>query len=61
MQIGISNPFVHSPWDTLDKLSLTHMTDYAKLAIAFAVELGEPMSTSVNFRSNNITPIYIKH
>ena len=33
---------IHTSRDTMDKLSLEHMTNYAKLAIAFAVELAEP-------------------
>lgn len=33
----------HSTRDTMDKLSLIHMTDYLKLAIAFIVELAEPI------------------
>lgn len=37
-----TNPNMHSKQDTMDKLSLAHMTDYAKLALAFAVELAEP-------------------
>lgn len=37
-----TNPVMHSSQDTMDKLSLTHMTDYAKIATAFAVELAEP-------------------
>lgn len=37
-----TNPAMHSSSDTMDKLSLTHMTDYAKIATAFAVELAEP-------------------
>lgn len=36
------NPNLHSSSDTIEKLSPDHMTDYAKLAIAFAVELAEP-------------------
>lgn len=36
------NPDIHSSHDTMDKLSLDHMNSYAKLAIAFAVELAEP-------------------
>jgi bacterial leucyl aminopeptidase len=36
---------VHSTRDTMDKLSLTHMTDYLKLAISFAVEMAEPVSS----------------
>lgn len=36
-----SNPDIHTSRDTMDKLSLAHMTNYAKLAIAFAVELAE--------------------
>lgn len=36
------NPFVHTRKDTLDKLSMDHMADFVKLALAFSVELGEP-------------------
>lgn len=32
----------HSTRDTMDKLSLIHMTDYLKLGISFVVELSEP-------------------
>lgn len=39
-----TNPNIHSPRDTMDKLSLTHMTDYLKLATAFAVEMAEPVT-----------------
>lgn len=38
-----TNSAMHSSNDTMDKLSLEHMTDYAKLASAFAVELAEPL------------------
>ncbi|RDI39211.1 M20/M25/M40 family metallo-hydrolase [Aquicella lusitana] len=38
-----SNPSIHSTSDTMEKLSLNHMTDYAKLAVAFAVEMAEPV------------------
>gem|GEM_PF-5062045 len=34
--------YMHSSEDTIDKLSLSHMMDYLKLAISFAVELAEP-------------------
>lgn len=37
------NLFMHSSEDTLDKLSLIHMTDYLKLAIAFTAEMAEPV------------------
>lgn len=37
-----TNPDIHSGRDSMDKLSLTHMTNYAQLATAFAVELAEP-------------------
>jgi leucyl aminopeptidase len=37
-----TNPVMHSSQDTIDKLSITHMTDYAKIATAFVVELAEP-------------------
>lgn len=38
-----TNPYIHSPQDRPELLSLAHMTDYAKLAIAAAVELAEPV------------------
>lgn len=41
-----SNPYMHSASDTMDKLSLSHMTDYLKLATAFAVEMAEPTTYS---------------
>jgi leucyl aminopeptidase len=34
------NPYIHSSSDTMDLLSLDHMTNFSKLALAFAVELG---------------------
>lgn len=39
-----TNKAMHTTQDTMDKLSLSHMTDYAKLASAFAVELAEPIT-----------------
>ena len=33
------NPYIHSASDTMDLLSLDHMTNFAKLAVAFALEL----------------------
>lgn len=35
------NKDIHTAEDTMDKLSLEHMTDYAKLGVAFAVELAK--------------------
>lgn len=35
--------FMHTAEDTMDKLSLAHMTDYLKLAVAFTVEMAEPI------------------
>lgn len=40
-----TNPSMHTSRDTMDKLSLVHMTDYAKLAIAFAIELAKPIKS----------------
>ena len=40
-----TNPTMHSSADTIDNLSITHMTDYAKIATAFAVELAEPTAS----------------
>lgn len=33
------NPYIHSESDTMDLLSLEHMTNFSKLAVAFAIEL----------------------
>ncbi len=33
------NPYIHSSSDTMDLLSLDHMTNFTKLAVAFAIEL----------------------
>lgn len=38
------NSSLHTAGDTMDKLSLQHMTDYLKLALAFIVEEAEPIS-----------------
>jgi leucyl aminopeptidase len=37
------NPYIHSSNDTMNHLSLNHMTSFAKLAVAFAIELAEPV------------------
>lgn len=41
-EFGHDNPDIHTANDTMDKMSLTHMTSFAKLAVAFTVELAEP-------------------
>jgi leucyl aminopeptidase len=33
------NPYIHSSLDTMDLLSLDHMTNFSRLALAFAIEL----------------------
>lgn len=33
------NPYIHSSSDTMDLLSLEHMTNFSKLAVAFVIEL----------------------
>lgn len=33
------NPYIHSSADTMELLSLEHMTNFSKLAVAFAIEL----------------------
>jgi leucyl aminopeptidase len=37
------NPYIHTAQDKMNILSLSHMTNYTKLGIAFAVELAEPV------------------
>lgn len=43
-EFGKDDPNIHSSQDTMDTLSLNHMTDFAKLGLAFAVELAEPLA-----------------
>ena len=33
------NPYIHTSADTMDLMSLEHMTNFSKLAVAFAIEL----------------------
>ncbi|WP_454784982.1 aminopeptidase LapA [Legionella sp. WA2024007413] len=33
------NPYIHSSEDTMNRLSLEHMTNFSKLALAFAIEM----------------------
>jgi leucyl aminopeptidase len=37
------NPNIHKSVDTIDKLSLKHMSDFSKLGVAYAVEMAEPV------------------
>jgi leucyl aminopeptidase len=37
---GDDNPDIHSAQDTIDKLSIPHAMEFAKVAVGFAVELG---------------------
>lgn len=41
-----TNPYLHSSLDTMEKLSLDHLTNFARLASAFAVEMGEPINVT---------------
>jgi leucyl aminopeptidase len=45
------NLSMHSSNDTMDKLSLVHMSDYLKLATAFTVEMAEPISSNTISKS----------
>lgn len=38
------NPNIHTSADTMEKLSLKHMESFSKVAVAFAVELAEPVA-----------------
>lgn len=38
-----TNQALHTEQDTMDKLSLQHMSDYAKLGVAFVAELADPV------------------
>lgn len=42
-KFGQENPHIHSTGDTMDHLSLAHMADYAKIAVAYAIEMAEPI------------------
>lgn len=41
-EMNKDNPDIHTSRDTMDRLSLNHMTNFVKLGTAFAVELAEP-------------------
>ncbi|CAM2754683.1 leucine aminopeptidase [Legionella steigerwaltii] len=41
-EVGKENPYVHTARDTMDILSWDHILDFAKLTMAFTVELAEP-------------------
>jgi bacterial leucyl aminopeptidase len=41
---GADYPYIHTHKDTMDKLSLVHMTDFEKLALAFVIELAQPVT-----------------
>lgn len=43
-EFGKDDPYIHTAQDTMNVLSLNHMLDYAKLAMAFTVELAEPVA-----------------
>ena len=43
-QMNFDDPYIHTSEDTMDVLSLDHMTAFAKLGVAFAVELAEPVA-----------------
>ncbi len=40
---GRDNPDIHTSRDTIEKLSLEHMINFATLGVAFATELAEPI------------------
>jgi leucyl aminopeptidase len=42
-EFGSDNPSIHTAQDTLDLVSLSHMTDFTKLGLAFVVELAQPI------------------
>lgn len=44
-KFGQENPHIHSTADLMDHLSLEHMADYAKIAVAYAVEMAEPVKS----------------
>lgn len=43
---GTDNPYIHTSNDTVEKLSLDHMLNFAKLGIAIATELAEPVTNN---------------
>lgn len=43
-QMNHEDPYIHTAADKMDYLSLEHITNFAKLGTAFAVELAEPVN-----------------
>lgn len=57
-------PYHHSNEDTIDKLSLNHMTDYLELAVSFVIELAEPvLKNTLEYKQKSLIKIIpeIKH
>ena len=40
---GNDDPYIHTSNDTMEKLSIDHMTDFVKLGLAFGIEVAEPL------------------
>lgn len=52
MMLGKGNMAVHTQEDTIEKLSMAHMIDFTKLALAFVVETANPiMSDEIKLAS----------
>jgi leucyl aminopeptidase len=43
-KFGLEDPYLHTAQDKMELLSVDHMLDFAKLGVAFVVELAEPIS-----------------
>ncbi|KAH3668131.1 hypothetical protein OGAPHI_001885 [Ogataea philodendri] len=39
-EVALSNPYIHSRKDTVDRLDISHMTEHVRLVVAFSTEIG---------------------
>lgn len=68
--VDLSNPFIHSAQDTIEKINFTHMVQHAKLTTSFALELaisdeivrrGSVPSDTVSFRFVDFMILLMMH
>lgn len=58
-KVDLSNPFIHTNRDTIDKLDFNHILQHIKLTISFTVELG--MATDIRLDSTGSDSMSFKY
>lgn len=52
-KVELSNPFIHSAEDTIDKVNFEHMREHTKLTVAFTIELAISKSVEMTKERGN--------